>query len=95
MLNSQFVVGQAEALAARVQALAAGNQAAQIAAAYGLVLGRVPSAEEQSELVDFLQTQADLISSRLSDAEKPQAAQRALASLCQALFASNPFLYVD
>jgi hypothetical protein len=95
MLNSQFVVGQSEALAARVQALAAGNQAAQIAAAYGLVLGRVPSSEEQSELVDFLKTQADLIGSRLSDAEKPQAAQRALASLCQALFASNPFLYVD
>jgi hypothetical protein len=95
MLNSQFVVGQAEALAARVQALAAGSQAAQIAAAYGLVLGRVPSAEEQSELVEFLKMQADLISSRLSDAEKPQAAQRALASLCQALLASNPFLYVD
>jgi hypothetical protein len=95
MLNSQFVVDQSLEFAKRVIAAAGDDGADQVAMAYRLTLGREPSAEERGDFVQFLREQTHLIRDRLPESERSQAAERALASLCQALLGSNPFLYAD
>jgi hypothetical protein len=95
MLNSPFVVDQAAALSSRVIAKAGDDLTAQAALASQLMLGRPMTANEQTEFVDYLTQQTEMIRTRLPAADQGKAPQQALASLCQALMGSNPFLYAD
>jgi hypothetical protein len=95
MLNSQFVVDQSLEFAKRVIAAAGDDVEGQVAMAYRVALGREPAAEEHGDFLHFVHEQTRLIRDRLPETERPQAAESALASLCQALFGSNPFLYAD
>jgi hypothetical protein len=86
VLNSPFVLAQAKALAARLDAEAA-DDSARVRRAYELVFGRPASEEEVSLGVRYLGTvdAADATQNKLTRRER----------YCQALLASNEFLYVD
>jgi hypothetical protein len=100
MMNSSFVVQQAEAMAARIEREAAADPAAQFRRAWLLAYSRAPSDAEVQAGVAFLAEQAR--AAVPADAKPVDAkvvtlppAQVALAHLCQALLSSNGFLYVD
>jgi hypothetical protein len=86
VLNSPFVLAQAKSLAARLDA-EAGDDSARVRRAYELAFGRSPTKEEVSLGVRYLQA-----------ADGPDAGPNKLSRrerYCQALLASNEFLYVD
>jgi hypothetical protein len=92
MLNGAFVVEQAEALALKIEKATGRNAQAQAAAAWQAAYGVEPSAEDLDEMTAYLAEQTQLLGKK-SKASTPERA--ALASLCQVLFGSNRFLYVD
>ncbi len=83
LLNSQFVVDQAAAMADRVRQRAPDDSSVQISWAYRLSLAREPAAEELAACRQFLIDQA-------ADA----IGKDALRDLCQMLMCTNEFLYV-
>ena len=83
LLNSQFVVDQAAAMADRVKERASDDLSEQIAWAYRLSLAREPDAEELDTCRQFLIDQA-------ADA----VGKDSLRDLCQMLLCTNEFLYV-
>jgi hypothetical protein len=83
LLNSQFVVDQAAAMADRVRRRASDDAVAQITWAYRLSLSRKPAADELAACRQFLVDQA-------ADA----AGDDSLRDLCQMLLCTNEFLYV-
>jgi mono/diheme cytochrome c family protein len=100
LMNNDFVMAQAEAMAARVVAEAGSDPAAQVRAAWRRALVEPPSAAQVASAVAFIARQrADLAanaSSRQTQADpNSDPARRALGSFCQALLSSNAFLYVD
>ena len=95
LLNSDFVMQQAENFAQRVIDLA-GPEASlddEIRTSYLLAVNRAPNAKEITFCKDHLnkQTQRYL---QLNTPPK-QAERHSLDSLCQMLFASSEFLYID
>jgi len=98
MMNSPFVIEQAEAMADRVMQQAGEDANAQFQLAWQLAFSRSPTDAEQQSGLAFLQAQmAELTSFKPSDpkAKQPDPARLALANLCQALVSSNAFLYVE
>ncbi len=98
LMNSDFVVRQAEAMAARIERQAGTDPAAQFRLAWLLAYSRAPSDPETQAGLEFLAAQATAANASAPADEKapsPQPAQVALAHLCQALVSSNRFLYVD
>ena len=104
LMNNEFVVEQSLAFADRVTRLAGPDPSARVELAWRLALGREPTAEQKVDAVAFLAEQrADLASrpppetpkGKPSPAAAPDPDRAALASLGQALFGSNAFLYVD
>jgi hypothetical protein len=94
LINSKFMLEQARHFAERVRS-AAGAQAPAdrtVEAAFLLAFGRGPTATEAGFCREYLHAQADLYLGQKLPPE--QAAQRALASLCSMLLASNEFLYI-
>jgi hypothetical protein len=90
MMNSDTVRGYAEALARRLGP-ADVPFADAVRTAYGIALGRSPTARELKLAVAFLEQQAE------SYAQHPQAEARrlALGDFCQVLLGLNEFIYVD
>lgn len=96
LMNGDFVLKHAEALAARIVAAAPGDSPealdARVAAAWRAAYLRRPTPEESGMAREF-------VAARRAALEKdPGAKDRdraALADLCQQLFNSNEFLYVD
>ncbi len=88
VLNSEFMVQNARALAARLQALPAANEAARVARAIEMLYSRPASRREVELAVAYLQ-RAD--SSREGDGLKLTRWER----LAQALLAANEFMFVD
>ena len=86
LLNNEFVVDQARALAERVLREAGPSEAAQIELAFRLALARRPDDEERAAIAAFLTRQGG------NDAA---AKQTALSDFCQTLLGANEFLYVD
>jgi len=103
LMNNEFVVEQSLAFADRVIRLAGADPATRVDRAWWIALGHGPTADQKAEAVAFLAEQkADLAGRPASPAPKgspaPPAAdpdRAALATLGQALFGSNAFLYVD
>ena len=87
-MNSPFVVERAEAFAKRLQTLG-GNDAARLRSAYELAAARSPLPEEAARALTYLNQEELLL--KTSGEEAPR--HKAWARLCQALLASNEFLY--
>jgi hypothetical protein len=105
LLNGQFVLAQAGAFAARVRTEAGPDARAQIARAWALAYGVKPTASECEAALAFLKDEVEAFRKRpppklskeksAKPAVAPTAEEQALAVFCQALLASNRFLYVD
>ena len=94
MMNSAFMVENAELFAERLLKEKAGNKAEQVKLAWILTFGKEPSAEEVQQSVDFIDSQLPQFKDNKNAAGKTPE-QLALATFCQALLSSNGFLYVD
>jgi hypothetical protein len=98
MINSDFVVHQANAMAARVEREAGADPAAQFRAAWLLAFSRAATESDVNAGVAFLADQASTAAANATPDAKPGSitpTQVALAHLCQVLVSSNRFLYVD
>ncbi|WP_417731467.1 DUF1553 domain-containing protein [Rosistilla oblonga] len=90
-MNSPFVVAQSERLAERLMA-SGGDDDSKIRLLFQTTLQRPPSPLELKQAVALvLQTETSFP----SEIDLPHRQQKAWASLCQALFTSNEFRYVD
>ncbi|QDV13478.1 Planctomycete cytochrome C [Rosistilla oblonga] len=101
MLNSDQVLEYSRLLAERLQRDAADDLDTQIQLAWRLIFARDCSDDERAAAKDLVAEQAAIFATQpayKADAKKkPQRTpdQEALATLCQMLFSSNEFLYVD
>jgi hypothetical protein len=95
LMNSRFVVAQAEAFAERVQREVGEDPRRQVTRAWRLALTREPTEEEVREALAFLAGQAETFGGGPQAAGKALPRLRALASFCHALISSNAFLYPE
>ncbi len=104
LMNSEFTLQQARLFAARLRREAGPMREAQVERAWRLALGRAPSHEEFRSALEFLDRQITQITapksptapaSNASPASPEPPEEQALSSLCQTLFSSNEFLYLD
>jgi mono/diheme cytochrome c family protein len=105
LLNGDFALAQADALAARARREAGADPDARIARAWSLAYLRSPTESEAASARDFLRTAADAFRTQPAPPPPPKAVappatpptpdDRALAAFCQALLSSNRFLYVE
>ena len=103
MLNSEWILAQAERTAARLRDEAGTDPARQIDLAYRLVFARHPRKNETEQALEFLAAQgrARAAAPEAAGADKPASPIRdahsrlALADLCLALLNAPEFLYVD
>jgi hypothetical protein len=84
VLNSDFMVSQSRAFAARLQKDAATDEA-RISRAFELLFGRQPTADERAAAVKFLGESVAVDGDKLSPLEQ----------YCLALLGTNEFAYVD
>jgi mono/diheme cytochrome c family protein len=89
MVNSPFMLRQAEALATRLRKEHPADETARLDAAYRLTFARPPTDAERRRAVAFLDEQAK----RLTAGKDGRAA--AWTDLCHVLLNANEFLYVD
>lgn len=87
MMNNRFVIQQGESLARRVNAHSV-RPTEQLNYAFLLVYGRPPTTGERKAVASFVRAFAPSSGSRSRSAET-------LTALCQSLFASAEFRYVD
>jgi hypothetical protein len=109
LMNSAFILQQAERFAVRLQTEAPGDLKSQVILGWQLAFNRPPTAREMIETVEFLQRQTITTDSSTQkaapkDAAKPDSAKpqkptgpeaQALTSLCQALLSANELIYID
>jgi hypothetical protein len=108
LMNSGFLLDQAERFARRLESEAGVETASQIDLAWRLAFHRKPNPAELADATAFLRAQASHLRAKASPAEPakpdpkakpvpspPTPEQQALTSLCQSLLGSNEFLYVD
>ena len=93
LMNDPFVVEEAGHLARRVRDLAGENPEDSVRMAYLLTLSRQPEPEEIRIGRDHLRTQER--NYVLANVTPEKASQAALSNLCQTLFATNEFLYLE
>lgn len=88
LLNSEFVVRRAQNLAHRLRMLET-DDTRRLELAFELLYTRLPTREEVSELMQFLERQTQYYS------DKADPRQRAWQDLSQGMLASSEFLYVE
>ena len=94
LMNDEFVVEHAEHLKDRVNAVSENASIeGKIETAYRLALSRKPTSKEKAISRDHLLRQQEL--HRKANFTPEKASGKALTSLCQMLFASNEFLYLE
>ncbi len=96
LMNNDFVVQQSDHFAARIIAQAGKDLTEQARQAWRLALAIDANAEQLATAVAFIRAQTDdygaiKTPSMMANVRE----QRALSALCQALYCSNAFLYVD
>ncbi len=93
LLNSDFVVARATALAARLEGECPREDDldARLERVFLLIIGRPPDSLERAAACRFLQTQP----ARYPGLPPRNAERRAWADCCQMVLASNSFLYVE
>jgi len=99
LLNSEFAIGRARALAGRLVREAGNDVEHRIRRAYQLLLAREPKPLETERARSFLKVQAELIRSERQRAKQqgrdiPAAQEAAWVDFALALLNSNEFLYV-
>ena len=87
MMNNRFVIQQSESFATRV-ARQSERPSDQIETAFILAFGRPPTSGERSATASFIRGFAPSAGDRSRNTET-------LATLCQGLFASAEFRYID
>ena len=87
-MNSPFVTRQAEAFADRLFAAEPADEAARLGLAYRLAFGREAAGDEAKRALGFIAQYA-------ASAGGADASRRAWAAWCQAVFASNEFVYLN
>ena len=92
LLNSPFVVQQAQRLAAHVLQSEKSDDAARVHAVFQNILRREPTEHEQRQAIAFV---IEFETSLPSEAAQTQREQTAWAAICQALLTTNEFRYVD
>ncbi|QDU23521.1 PSD1 and planctomycete cytochrome C domain-containing protein [Urbifossiella limnaea] len=106
LLNGEFAAAQAEAFAARVRRDAGADVEAQVVRAWKLAYLRAPTEGEAAAARSFLRGAAEAFAAQPAPPPQPKKGNaplpepptpelRALAAFCQALLASNRFLYVE
>lgn len=98
LMNSDFAVAQSQALAERAIRDAGDDRAARVRLVWRLALAQEPTEAQLASAVEFLTAQEQEFAAQPAPTDKSPLAPppvRALAALCQALFSSNAFLYVD
>ncbi len=99
LMNSTFVLEASQRFAQRLRREAGDALPDQIRLAWRLCFAVPPSAEQVAAAVGFVESQREVFAADPVVATKTQPAvepdTEALASFCQALLSSNPFLYVD
>ena len=106
LFNGPFLQEESKQLAARLFRECGSDSGRQVERAYGLALGRPPTAFERTTAREFLESQTELLRDRLRarlriplvqdvPEETDPAAAAALVDFCLALFNRNEFLYVD
>ncbi|MBA61477.1 MAG: hypothetical protein CMJ76_03840 [Planctomycetaceae bacterium] len=93
MLNSEFLGHQAQALARRIQKQAPDNLALQLEQLFQYTLGRPISDDERKTCTDVFQHHFEAFTKE--DPKTKQAYQKALASVCQVVFSTNEFIYIQ
>jgi hypothetical protein len=103
LMNNSNIIRLAEHFSKRIQREAGDDPARQVEHAWKLAFGVAPSPEQNQATAAWL-TELRISLTKPSEGaanpsagtlDPPQAAEQALALYCQALFSSNPFLYVD
>ena len=101
LMNDEFVLRAAKALAARLRAEAPGELAAQTRRLWVLTQGKPPTASEQDNFLRVLSEQTTQMREYFTNhppAKNMPTADpelEAFGSLCQALLVSNRFLYLE
>jgi hypothetical protein len=98
LMNSDFALAQSQAIAERAIRQAGEDRAAQVRLAWRLALSHEPTDAQLASALEFLAAQEQEFASQPAPSNQTPVAPppvRALAALCQALFSSNAFLYVD
>ena len=94
LMNDEFIVEHAEHLKDRVNAVSENASIdGKIETAYRLALSRKPTSQETAISREHLLVQQELY--RKANFTPEKASGKAMTSLCQMLFASNEFLYLE
>ena len=93
MLNSDFLGHQAQALARRIQQDAPDDLPAQLEQLFQYTLGRTIAADEKESCTSAFKNHLMLFKN--GGAEDAQAYQQALASVCQVVFSTSEFIYIQ
>ncbi len=92
LMNSQFMIEQATAMAKRLQAEFPDDLKSQVRRGWTLAYGRPPAAAALDGAVQYVEESTKL---QAENAKAADASTRALASYCQALLGSNRFLHIE
>ncbi len=97
LMNSSFILRQAEMFAERVvhESGPEATPADRIRHAWQLACGEPPSDAEFTELKRLFDEEKALFTPPKSAKDKSSPEEKALTSLCQVLFQTNRFLYID
>jgi hypothetical protein len=95
LLNDRFVRVRSADFAARLRREAGEGVGEQVRLAWRLAYGRGPSEDEAKAAAGFVRAQVERRRLRGADASEDGIHALALTDFCQALFASNEFIYVD
>ncbi len=108
LMNDTFLLENARRLADRLHAESPGDEIARLERAWRLLYGKAPSESEIARSLHYLRLQTATLTVYHATAPapvpakdaktpppQPDPAREALASLCQILFSSNRFLYLE
>jgi hypothetical protein len=90
LMNSPLVRQQAQKLSARIKASGDGSLPAVVQQGYQLTFARLPTEEEQTMMLAFIEQQR-----AAAGGESPEATDRALVEFCHVLLCLNEFVYID
>ncbi len=101
LMNDTFVLDAAHALATRLRSEVPGDARGQIVKAWRILFSQPPKENDVLRGLAYLAEQTEAVRSyhhgiqHAKDAPLPDPQLDALASLCQVLYSSNRFLYVE
>jgi hypothetical protein len=93
LLNNRFVVRESEYLASQMLRKPESDNASRVRAIFRRVLQRDPSESESRRAIEHVEAVDASLETELPEAERRRV--KSWASLCQALFATNEFRYID